>query len=505
MILMYHKVHPNSPTIWWVLVNDFYRQMSELSSREVVYLSDYDVNNLKHVVITFDGIYKNVLEYAMPILKHFNYPFELFLTSDYIGLDNQFDIIEPNAPFTTEDELKELVKNGGRLQWHTQSHMNLREVTDLKIIEKELTIPENIKLLDQNGFNWFAYPHGEFNEVVLEQVKKKFKGAVTCFQGNDKDKYILNRLTIESKTSLRINKIACIIASYNYGDYLIEAIESVLRQTVLPNEILISDDCSDDDTQLIAEVYVKKYPDLIKFNRNNQNLGVVDHFNKAIALTTGEYVFFLGADNRLLSNYIEETIKVLDSNDKIAVAYTDYAFFGTRARLKFETIDASLKGEIIHNTYFQVVFPEFENHEKLTIAISKNNFIHGSSVYRRQAFQDVLGYIKQENTPEDYNLFKRIILKGWLVKKATKTNLEYRQHSIGQADNILIIQAKMMFYKNQYLAILNKQNTFENSKIYRYSLLVYKSIFFFKKNYNKPIVVLKKIKKISKKVVKKKF
>src|SRR5690606_34614224 len=106
--------------------------------------------------------------------------------------------------------------------------------------------------------------------------------------------------------SFRENKIACIIASYNYGPFLIEAIESVLRQTILPNEILITDDCSDDETQEIGESYARNYPSLISYNRNSENLGVVDHFNKAVNLTSAEYVFFLGADNRILSNYIEE-------------------------------------------------------------------------------------------------------------------------------------------------------------------------------------------------------
>ena len=169
MILMYHKIYLNSPTMWWVTVNDFYRQMAELSSKEVVYLEDYDVNNPNQVVITFDGVYKNVLQYAMPIMKDFGYPFELFITSDYLDKDNEFESVEPNAPFTSKEELQALVVNGGRLQWHTKSHPNLKEVTDRELIINELSIPEDIKALDANGFNWFAYPHGEFNDVVIEE------------------------------------------------------------------------------------------------------------------------------------------------------------------------------------------------------------------------------------------------------------------------------------------------------------------------------------------------
>src|SRR5438270_1008177 len=122
MILMYHKVAPVSPSMWWVKTDEFYRQMWELQDKKVVYLDDYDPNDASHVVVTFDGIYKNVLTYAAPILKKFNYPFELFITSDYLGRNNEFDAVEPLADFTTVEELQELERLGGRVQWHTRSH-----------------------------------------------------------------------------------------------------------------------------------------------------------------------------------------------------------------------------------------------------------------------------------------------------------------------------------------------------------------------------------------------
>ena len=499
MILMYHKVHPDSPTMWWVSVNDFYRQMSELSFKQVVFLEDYDPFNKDQVVITFDGIYKNIIEYALPILEHFNYPFELFLTSNYVGKDNEFDSVEPNAPFANEEELKELVQRGGRLQWHTRSHLNLKEIFDLDVIHQELTIPENIFALDPKGFNWFAYPHGEYNAVVKEEVKRKFGGAVSCNQGNNRDKYILNRVTVVNTTSLREQRIACIIASYNYGSYLIEAIESVLKQTILPNEILISDDCSDDETQEIGEFYSRTYPSLISYNRNPKNLGVVDHFNKALSLTSSEYVFFLGADNKILSNYVEETAKVLDSDKKTAIAYTDYAFFGPRARLKYERFQNDRKGGIIDEIYYQIKFPEFENKSDLLEELERGNFIQGSSMFKREAFEDVGGYIKT-NLPEDYNLFVRIIKNGWNAKKARKTNLEYRQHSLGQANDVLSIQNRMLFYKNalksqqvHFAKLLEKKNAFESSKFYKINFFTFKAIYFFKKNYKTPRKILKRI------------
>lgn len=491
MILMYHKIHPNSPTMWWVTVNDFYRQMSEIASKKVVYLDDYEIGNEEQVVITFDGVYKNVLEFALPILKYFNYPFELFITSDYIGLDNEFDNIEPNSKFTSLEELSLLVDGGGRLQWHTKSHINFKKSNDLETINNELKIPDQLLNIDYNGFKWFAYPYGEFNEIVVNEVKKRFTGAVSCNQGNTTDKFILNRITVVNKTSLRKNKIACIIASYNYGHFLIEAIESVLKQTILPNEILISDDCSDDETRIIAESYVKKYPELISYNRNEKNMGIVGHFNKAISLTKSEYVFFLGADNRLLSNYVEECSKILDKSGEIAIAYTDYALFGSRAKLKYQTFAVDRKDRVIKEVFYQILFPEFENKEDLVLVMQSGNFIHGSSMFKRKVFFEVGGYV-ETTTAEDYNLFKRMIEKGWTAIKAKNTNFEYRQHDLGQANNVLSIQNRMMFYKNAYLA----KDTFEKSKFYIIAYKMYRIKFFLNKNYKNPKAIALKFKKI---------
>ena len=71
MILMYHKVFLESPTVWWVDADNFIGRC-ELKYKTIVYLDDYDPDNPNHVVITFDGCYKNVLEYAVPILKKFS-------------------------------------------------------------------------------------------------------------------------------------------------------------------------------------------------------------------------------------------------------------------------------------------------------------------------------------------------------------------------------------------------------------------------------------------------
>lgn len=452
---MYHKVSLESPTMWWVDVDNFYRQMCELKYKNIVYLDDYDYDNPNHVVITFDGCYRNILKYAVPILKKFSYPFEVFITGDYLGKDNSFDKCEPLADFVAFEELKILLDSGARIQWHTKSHINLKNVNDIKIIQEELNIPNYLRELDDKCFKWFAYPNGDWNELVISEVKKEFAGALSCNQGDDRDIYKLNRITVTNESSFKKSTICVIIASYNYGSFLVEAIESVLRQTRPADEILIIDDYSSDNTAEIGWAYEREYP-LIKFHRNKRNLGIVDNFNNAVSMTRSDYICFLGADNRFVSTYIEKTAEVLDSNDYTAIAYTDFALFGQRARIIYENYEDDRRGEIIDNHFYVIRFPEFDLNE-----LQKGNYIHGSSMYKRKAFNAVGGYKAKDNTPEDYSLFLRMVKAGWKAKRIPMPLLEYRQHSREQANIVLSSYAELNFYKSHYHKLYEEINKSE--------------------------------------------
>jgi glycosyltransferase involved in cell wall biosynthesis len=460
MILMYHKVYPESPTMWWVEADAFRRQMLNLRSRRVVRLDEYDPNDAQQVVITFDGVYRNVMTFAAPVLADLGYPFELFVTGDYVGRDNVFDTVEPRAEFADERCLSRLVSMGGRLQWHGNAHINLGDISDAETIETELAIPESLRRLDPQGFRWFAYPHGTFNDAVLASVRKQFSGALSCHQGNDSDHHCLNRVTVTNETNFEQATVSVIIPCYNYGTYLAEAVESVLRQTFPPKEILISDDASTDDTPLVMDLLTKRYGDRLRMHRNQSNMGIVNHFNQAVSLTSGDYVCFLGADNRFRSDYLEHTVGRLDQFLDAAIAYSDFALFGPRAPIISAQLRSSFKTRL-HAEYFHIVeFPDFtEDTRKLLL--EKQNFIHGSSLFRRKAFEQVGGYVKSDK-PEDWNLFQRMILAGWSATRCAQPLLEYRQHSRDQANVKVVNESELHHYREGYRYLLNEIESMKN-------------------------------------------
>lgn len=97
-----------------------------------------------------------------------------------------------------------------------------------------------------------------------------------------------------------INDIAVSIAmvTYNHGKYIAQALESVLMQNVNFNyEIVIGEDCSPDDTQLVIQEYVEKYPNKIKAIFRTQNIGGRRNFNDIYKRCTGKYLIALEGDD----------------------------------------------------------------------------------------------------------------------------------------------------------------------------------------------------------------
>lgn len=112
--------------------------------------------------------------------------------------------------------------------------------------------------------------------------------------------------------------LSVIIISYNQEKYIRDAIESVVNQkTNYKYEILISDDCSPDNTLKIIEEYEKKYPNLIKNIKHDKNLGGTGNILYITKLAKGKYVTILEGDDYWIDeNKIQKQIDFLEKNPK---------------------------------------------------------------------------------------------------------------------------------------------------------------------------------------------
>lgn len=107
--------------------------------------------------------------------------------------------------------------------------------------------------------------------------------------------------------------ISILIPTYNRGKLLTKAIESAINQTYKNLEIIIADNCSEDNTQLICEEYSKK-DDRIKYYRHNTNIGPFANANFLFRNINGKYFTCLNDDDWLDIDYIEQSFDTLINN-----------------------------------------------------------------------------------------------------------------------------------------------------------------------------------------------
>ena len=104
--------------------------------------------------------------------------------------------------------------------------------------------------------------------------------------------------------------ISVVIPMYNAEKYLGECLDSILAQTFHDFEVILVNDCSTDNCRQIAETYIEKFDGRLKLYDNEKNSGAAATRNNGLLLATGEYIFFMDADDLISKNGLEKLYKV---------------------------------------------------------------------------------------------------------------------------------------------------------------------------------------------------
>lgn len=102
---------------------------------------------------------------------------------------------------------------------------------------------------------------------------------------------------------MKKNILSIVMATYNGERFLRRQLDSLYRQTLQPDEVLVVDDCSTDGTVSILEEYHKSHG--LRYVVNEHNLRVNKNFEKALKLCTGDYIMFCDQDDVWMDNKIE--------------------------------------------------------------------------------------------------------------------------------------------------------------------------------------------------------
>ena len=138
-------------------------------------------------------------------------------------------------------------------------------------------------------------------------------------------------------------KVSIGLPVYNGEDYLKEAIDSILAQTYIDFELIITDNASTDRTAEICQAYAAQ-DKRIHYHRNPTNIGGANNHNLTVELSRGQYFRWAADDDLFAPTLLEKCVAALDANPNIVLCYTKIVQideYGNRVKLLDRTFSSS--------------------------------------------------------------------------------------------------------------------------------------------------------------------
>ena len=121
-------------------------------------------------------------------------------------------------------------------------------------------------------------------------------------------------------------KTTCLINNYNYANFLPEAVNSALNQSVSFDEIIIVDDASTDNSAEVINTFTKQTD--VKSVLKEKNQGQLSSFNEGFLAATGDIIFFLDADDIYEREYLENALNFYQRYQECDFLFCAYEKFG---------------------------------------------------------------------------------------------------------------------------------------------------------------------------------
>lgn len=188
---------------------------------------------------------------------------------------------------------------------------------------------------------------------------------------------------------------------YNHEAFIVEALESILRQSLIPREIIVIDDGSTDGS--VAAARSVEHP-AIRVIAEPLNLGGVTTV-KGLSLCTGDYVAILNSDDVWEPEKLERQVEILSSQRNVGCVFTGVS-----------VIDEDNRPWAAGTSPYQVVFRESNKPREAWL---RNFFLHGNSVcassavIRRECFDTVGPFDARYSQLQDLDMWMRIAMAGY--------------------------------------------------------------------------------------------
>jgi glycosyltransferase involved in cell wall biosynthesis len=224
-------------------------------------------------------------------------------------------------------------------------------------------------------------------------------------------------------------EVSIIMPCYNAGNYLAMSIESIINQSFCDFELILINDGSTDDTDIIISSFTDKR---IKYINNPGNLGLINSLNIGINVARGMFIARMDADDIAHSTRIETQIKFLKENPSYSIVGSYANIINSIGQIKCRKLTVPI-----------------EDKEIKTALFFQNSFIHPSILVKSEVIKRIKYSLNYE-VAEDYFLWVKILEnnKGYNLPIVL---LDYRIHNTNTSSKYRSIQNESVLKIYTYL------------------------------------------------------
>ncbi len=154
------------------------------------------------------------------------------------------------------------------------------------------------------------------NRLLRSLHKYRFKPPHTSTRG-------AVRTQLKSRRSITVSVLLC---NYNDAHFLPDSLSAICTQTRLPEEVIVLDDGSTDNSLEIIDAFARRYP-FVRILKNETNRGLLYSINRALKEARSEFIIWAAADDRLMPNFIERNAQCLREHPEARMTCSRLAVF----------------------------------------------------------------------------------------------------------------------------------------------------------------------------------
>lgn len=215
--------------------------------------------------------------------------------------------------------------------------------------------------------------------------------------------------------------VSVVVITYNSSDTIVGTLNSVKSQTYQNLELIVSDDCSTDNTVAIIRDWIENNGERFvrtKLIEAPQNTGVAPNCNRGRREAHGEWIKGLAGDDNLLVNSIADYVDFVLANPECSICFGKFHFWGDNAEL------VKKNKEHYERVYYPYLRADWKTQWK---RIQETLFVPGPGLFYKKALYDEVGGL-DDRFPfaDEYPFVYNILEKGYHIYFLDKEVYDYQ-------------------------------------------------------------------------------